>query len=152
VDDLLTALLAQAPAPRDAALLSGFPSVDLFSRYRLPASGGLYFVLERETILYIGKTVSFRQRWQGHHRLSDVAQHERARIHYLSTDHKVTAWALTILELWCIARFKPRYNNARVVNVWRERFVKLFLHTRRVEALNRELLAKVAQTTAQAAD
>ncbi len=55
MDDLLIALLAQAPTPTDAALLTGFPSVDLFSRYRLPASGGLYFVLERDAILYIGK-------------------------------------------------------------------------------------------------
>ena len=134
MDDLLIALLAQAPTPTDAALLTGFPSVDLFSRYRLPASGGLYFVLERDAILYIGKTVSFRQRWQGHHRLSDVAQHERARIHYLSTDYKMSADTLAVLELWCIARFKPRYNNARVLNVWRDRFLKLLAYTRRLEA------------------
>lgn len=116
MDDLLIALLAQAPTPTDAALLTGFPSVDLFSRYRLPASGGLYFVLERDAILYIGKTVSFRQRWQGHHRLRQLPWHAWL---YVQPCPGWRASELRRYERWLIRRLRPRLNYTRRRPWWR---------------------------------
>lgn len=44
------------------------PSLPLADRKQLPDYGAVYFVLERDAVLYIGKTRNLQQRWATHHR------------------------------------------------------------------------------------
>lgn len=134
--------------------LTRFPSLYPHHRERLPECAGIYFVLvppgfhsEALQILYIGRSRNLRARWRSHHRYIDINRHDGARIYWLPVDDQFSDDALSAVELWCIAHFRPRYNNAPVTNTWRERFVYLFAYTRRVEADNRRLWALLKETT-----
>jgi len=39
------------------------PSLPLDARRELPATPAIYFVLAGDTVLYVGQSVSLRQRW-----------------------------------------------------------------------------------------
>lgn len=47
---------------------------------QLPDEQGIYFVLHRSEILYIGMTNSFLKRWEKHHRFDELSEIEAARI------------------------------------------------------------------------
>lgn len=145
---ILTALLALTPRRAPAEYLTRLPSLHFPSRANLPECAGIYFVMVEPgfhsatlQILYIGRSRNLRSRWRAHHRLPDLERHPGARIYWMRVDDLVDDDALSALELWCIGHFRPRYNNAPVVNTWRERFAALLAHTRRVEAQNRALWA-----------
>lgn len=121
--------------------LAKFPSIPTHMRDRLPECAGIYFAMVEPgfhsatlQILYIGRSRNLRARWRSHHRLADIQAHPGARIYWLRVDGLFDDDALSAVELWCIAHFKPRYNNTPVANVWRLRFAALLSYTRRLEA------------------
>lgn len=128
--------------------LTGLPSLPVGQRRLLPSCAAIYFAMvepgfhsEDLQILYIGRSRNLLSRWRAHHRCADIERHPGARIYWIRVDDEFDDDALSAVELWCIARFRPRYNNAPVVNVWRERFGAVLRRLRQVEAQNRALRA-----------
>lgn len=133
--------------------LTRFPSVSRLHREHLPECAGIYFVMIEPgyysaelQILYIGRSRNLRARWRSHHRLIDINRHDGARIYWLRVDDEFDDDALSAVELWCISHFRPRYNNAPVSNVWRERFAVLYRRLRAVESQNRALMALLTRS------
>ncbi len=44
-------------------VVADLPSVPLDERRELPDTSAIYFVLAGDTVLYVGQSVSLRQRW-----------------------------------------------------------------------------------------
>jgi hypothetical protein len=87
------------------------PSVALDDKTELPEKPRLYFVLDDDRLLYIGKSKNMKQRWAGHHRHDQVKQMSRyPRIAFLDIDDV----ALLYVERMIITRFKPILNDTRV--------------------------------------
>lgn len=134
------------PQPWRNDLLYGFPGRPIEERDRLPLCAGLYFVFDDpDKVLYIGKSKNIRNRWRSHHRLPDLIAHRGVWIHWLRVDHQFSEEALGALELWCIDRFRPRYNYAPTANVWRDRFAVVLRALRHAEATNRELVRRLQE-------
>ncbi|MGD1857285.1 MAG: GIY-YIG nuclease family protein [Leptolyngbyaceae cyanobacterium] len=96
--------------------------VSLEERSRLPKKSGVYAVINRRKIYYIGVSINLNQRWRGggHHRFAQAAKLRRARLHYLLLP-KEQARAL---EKALIARYSPPWNYSKVpvirkVSRWR---------------------------------
>lgn len=51
---------------------STFPYLRLADRQRLPECCAIYFAIAREQVLYVGQATNLRNRWQNHHRLSQL--------------------------------------------------------------------------------
>jgi len=102
-------MLSSDPAQIDLASL---PYVPFAQRHTLPPCAALYFVLEpANTVTYIGRTISLRQRWRGsHHLLGTYAPIEGLRIAWVLVSD---ATFLAALERACIAFFQPRDNHPR---------------------------------------
>ena len=86
--------------------------VSLEERSRLPKKSGVYAVINRRKIYYIGVSINLNQRWRGggHHRFAQAAKLRRARLHYLLLP-KEQARAL---EKALIARYSPPWNYSKV--------------------------------------
>ncbi len=63
------------------------PSVLLQNKLLLPRRGGVYFVLERSTILYIGKAQNLRGRWSKHHRMRLLEHRKQVLISWLECEN-----------------------------------------------------------------
>lgn len=48
------------------------PNLRLSERQRLPECSAIYFAIARDQVLYIGLATNLRNRWQNHHRLSQL--------------------------------------------------------------------------------
>ena len=59
------------------------PSVLLQNRAYLPNTGGVYFVIEKALILYIGQTSNLQKRWRTHHRLPQLNGKKEVLISWL---------------------------------------------------------------------
>ena len=87
-------------------------SVRLEDRARLPQTSGVYAVIKRKKIYYIGFSTNLNRRWRGksHHRFAQTARLQQPNLHYLplSKDHARTA------EKILIARYSPPWNYSKV--------------------------------------
>lgn len=59
------------------------PSALLQNRAYLPNRGGVYFVIERALILYIGQTNNLQKRWRSHHRFPQLDGKKEVLISWL---------------------------------------------------------------------
>ena len=85
------------------------PSVALESRSELPNKSAIYFAIDSQNnIQYIGRSVNLKQRWYGHHRLSQFDTIGNIRIAYLFMDEDL----LESVEVALIEWFKPLLNNS----------------------------------------
>jgi len=57
----------------DAIDVLALPHVSLHRRSDLPPVAAVYFVLQGDTILYIGRATCLQQRWMAHHQMSGVS-------------------------------------------------------------------------------
>lgn len=74
----------------ESIVIAELPYVTVANRSKLPNSTGVYFVLSRDTLLYIGVTTnSFSTRWSQHHRLTQVLQFYKPVIHFYVTSESV---------------------------------------------------------------
>lgn len=90
--------------------LSTLPSVAFTSKKTLPQCCGIYFVLNEDEILYIGKTVNLLQRWKSHHKLEMIKEFENSdnfRIAWLEIENQNI---LEETEIALITHFKPKLN------------------------------------------
>lgn len=89
------------------------PSTPLIECQNLPKISGIYFVLESEEILYIGKSQNLRTRWTGHHRWNQLNNREveNISIAWLKVN---TLELLPEMERIFIKRFNPLLNFTKV--------------------------------------
>ncbi len=99
--------------PLTAIALSELPSLPLEGRRELPDRAAIYFVMTGDTVLYIGQSVSLRQRWIGHHRLAQLGDYGTCRIAWMDVSD---AGLLDELEQACIAHFNPILNDSPALN------------------------------------
>ncbi len=92
----------------EAPSLTDLPSLPLSERSALPDTAAIYFVLAGHTVLYIGQSVSLRQRWVAHHRLAQLNEHGGCRIAWMQVDD---VSLLDGIEQACIAHFSPLLND-----------------------------------------
>jgi predicted DNA-binding protein len=92
--------------------LSSLPSLSLLQRKDLPEVSGIYFVINNQGVIqYIGKSINLKQRWQQHHRLSQLEELPDIKIAWLEvSDHSL----LLEIERALIHWFKPSLNRRRV--------------------------------------
>jgi hypothetical protein len=88
--------------------ITALPGVAVAERKALPNCPGVYFVIDGDVVMYIGRAVNLRNRWKNHHRLNQV---RGARIVWLAISD---AALLDGIEQACIAYFQPALNGSGV--------------------------------------
>ncbi len=83
------------------------PSLPLGERSQLPNLPAIYFVLNGESVLYIGRTVNLSQRWVSHHRYEEISQLKLAKIAWLECSDPAL---LNEIEQALISYFLPPLN------------------------------------------
>ena len=91
---------------------SRWASVPLEDRRQLPQKPGVYAVIKRKKIYYIGVSINLNRRWQGksHHRFAQAEKLGHSRLHYvLLPKHDAKT-----LEKQLIAQYSPPWNYSKV--------------------------------------
>ncbi len=89
------------------------PSLPLLERRHLPKCPAIYFALEGNKVLYIGRTNNLNQRWTIHHRWQQLqATHGEVRIAWLECSN---ISLLSSIEDALIEHFQPLLNGSAVV-------------------------------------
>ena len=84
------------------------PCVRLRDRSCLPNGAGIYFVLSgNATVLYVGKAIGIKSRWQQHHRLAEFRSLPDVTIAWLEVK---SVDSLSDIERALICRFRPSLN------------------------------------------
>lgn len=92
------------PAPVDPLAL---PSLPLTDRSQLPVCPAVYFALDGDRVLYIGRSVNLQQRWITHHRYSQLKGLNNVRIAWLECSDPSL---LPEIEVALIEYFQPSLN------------------------------------------
>lgn len=88
------------------------PSCALSEIGSLPSCRGIYFVIGKSDVYYIGKTsVSFKARWDAHHRLKDLVDISDARIAWLELS--LSNDDLVLIESELIDAYRPPLNKGK---------------------------------------
>ncbi|BAZ19085.1 XRE family transcriptional regulator (plasmid) [Calothrix sp. NIES-4071] len=94
--------------------ISNLPTIPISERHNLPDCPAIYFVMQGDTILYIGQTRNLRKRWLAH----QIWQH----LYGISGEFLI-AWLecgdnklLSGIEKALILHFKPQLNKRRIVD------------------------------------
>jgi excinuclease UvrABC nuclease subunit len=83
------------------------PSLPLANRSTLPSCPAVYFVLEGDRVLYIGRSRNLQQRWIAHHRYSQLQGFNNVRIAWLECSEPSL---LPEIETALIEYFQPSLN------------------------------------------
>jgi hypothetical protein len=92
---------------------STLPNLKLSDRKELPECSGIYFVISRDLVLYVGLATNIRTRWQNHHRLPQlqaVNKRNEVNLFWLSCDRH----QLNDLEGQYIQYYCPVLNQTKV--------------------------------------
>jgi hypothetical protein len=92
------------PAPVDPLAL---PSLPLTDRSQLPVCPAVYFALDGDRVLYIGRSGNLQQRWITHHRYSQLKGLNNVRIAWLECSDPSL---LPEIEAALIEYFQPSLN------------------------------------------
>ena len=88
------------------------PSVPLLEKHKLPQTSAIYFAIAKSgEILYIGRSINIANRWNGHHRYSELKEIGNVRIAWLSCDDESL---LPQIEEAMIKHFLPCLNHTLV--------------------------------------
>lgn len=91
--------------------LSTLPSLPLASRKNLPGCPAIYFVLDGDRVLYIGKATNLWHRWTAHHRFKQLSDMEGLiSIAWLECED---VSRLNALEKQLIAGLQPELNTRK---------------------------------------
>lgn len=89
------------------------PNAKLSDRQRLPECAGIYFVISRDLVLYVGLATNLRNRWQNHHRLPQLqAVNKRNEVYLFWLT--CTQNQLNDLERQYIEHYCPVLNQTKV--------------------------------------
>jgi GIY-YIG catalytic domain len=84
---------------------STLPNLKLSDRKELPECSGIYFVISRDLVLYVGLATNIRNRWQNHHRLPQlqaVNKRNEVNLFWLScTQHQLNDLERQYIEYYC---------------------------------------------------
>jgi CopG-like RHH_1 or ribbon-helix-helix domain, RHH_5 len=83
------------------------PSLPLANRSALPPCPAVYFVLEGDRVLYIGRSVNLQQRWMTHRRYKQLKAISNVRIAWLECNDPNL---LPEIEVALIKYFQPSLN------------------------------------------
>jgi DNA-binding XRE family transcriptional regulator len=87
------------------------PFATIAAKKQMPKISGIYFVVKgKDQILYIGKTINLRSRWESHHRLTQFRNIDDVRISWLEISD---GSLLGTIEDVLINYFSPVYNRAK---------------------------------------
>jgi excinuclease UvrABC nuclease subunit len=87
------------------------PSLPLKERSSLPSCSAIYFVMDGNCVLYIGKSVNLAQRWATHHKLSQLVKLDSVlKIAWLECSD---ANLRDDIEAALIQQFTPKLNIAK---------------------------------------
>lgn len=86
------------------------PSLPLVERSQLPKLASIYFVLQEETVLYIGRAINLFDRWTCHHRFEELRYLQNVKISWLEF-HNASVDLLVNVEKILIKHFRPKLNN-----------------------------------------
>lgn len=91
---------------------SRWASVRLDDRRRLPQTSGVYAVIKRKKIYYIGFSSNLNRRWcgKGHHRFAQADQLGQPSLHYLPLPQQDAR----ALEKILISQYSPPWNYSQV--------------------------------------
>ena len=92
------------PAPVDPLAL---PSLLLTDRSQLPVCPAVYFALDGDHVLYIGRSGNLQQRWMTHHRYNQLKGFNNVRIAWLECSDPSL---LPEIEAALIEYFQPSLN------------------------------------------
>lgn len=99
------------------------PSLPLATRAELPNCPAIYFVLNGDAVVYIGRTNNLYQRWVAHHRWHQLKlMTGDIRIAWLECSD---ASLLSEIETALIEHFKPSFNQTKVEGEQRFLHVKI---------------------------
>lgn len=87
------------------------PSLSLANRSALPSCPAIYFALENDRVLYVGRSCNLQQRWITHHRYSQLKGFNNVRIAWLECSDPSL---LPEIEAALIEYFQPELNTTRV--------------------------------------
>jgi len=102
--------------------LPDLPSLPLNDRQKLPSIACIYFVLENDWLVYIGRSRDLRFRWRQHHRYHDFQDLENVKIAWLEISEPSL---LHEIEMALIAWFEPYLNRTPSNPAWIERLIYL---------------------------
>ena len=85
-----------------------FMSLSIEEKNKLPSISAIYFVFASDKLLYVGRSVDLKQRWQNHHRYSQFKLIQDARIAWFECDSSL----LPEFESSLIEFFEPDYNRS----------------------------------------
>lgn len=90
------------------------PSLPLQERRSLPNCPAIYFVLEGDCVLYVGRSINLAQRWLSHHRWNELTRvYSATRIAWIEcSDNEL----LPQLEAALIEQFTPKLNRESIEN------------------------------------
>lgn len=92
--------------------LNCLPYLSLLQRKDLPEVSGIYFLINNQGVIqYIEQSINLKQRWQRHHRLSQLEELSDVRIAWLEVSDRSL---LLEIEKALIHWFKPLLNRRRV--------------------------------------
>ena len=86
------------------------PSLPLSERKQLPSCSAIYFVMQGDCVLYIGKTINLAQRLAAHNRKKQFASRGVIRIAWLECSD---TGMLREIETALIEHFKPLLNGTK---------------------------------------
>ncbi len=84
-----------------------FTSVTIEEKDDLPPNSGIYFVIDTDTIYYIGMSKNLRNRWYNHHKEKALEDYPNLRISYIDS---LPVHYLESIETTFIEHFTPRLN------------------------------------------
>jgi hypothetical protein len=85
------------------------PSLSLANRSALPPCPAIYFALEDDHVLYVGRASNLQQRWTTHHRYSQLKKLNNVRITWLECSDPSL---LPEIEAALIEYFQPELNGS----------------------------------------
>lgn len=92
------------------------PSLPLSERKQLPSCSAIYFVMQGDRILYIGKTVNLAQRWATHNRLKQFVKIV-GDVHIAWLECSDTT-LLRKVEAALIKQFEPELNGGSLTGIY----------------------------------
>lgn len=97
---------------RDRHHPTRWDSVRLEDRSNLPQTTGVYAVIKRKKIYYIGFSTNLNQRWRGkrHHRFAQADKLGGSRLHYLPLSRDYAQATEKLL----ITKYRPPWNYSKV--------------------------------------
>lgn len=100
----------------DIVNLSALPKLPLTDKRLLPSCPAVYFVIQEDTVLYIGKAVNLAQRWGSHQRWYQLKDRQINGTIYIAWLECDETKCLELIEAAMINLINPALNKRRTMS------------------------------------